>query len=334
MGTQEQRKSGPKEMDKLQLRVAQIWPQAGGIMGYELVNPTGAALPGFAAGAHLVIHLPNGLTRQYSMCNDPSETHRYELGVQKANGGRGGSAFMHDSIKAGDLLTVDAPRNNFELKADAASYVLIAGGIGITPLLAMARQLNRLGRDYKLFYCTRSPETTAYRDVLSGADFAGKVTFVHDGGDPKNGLDVAGLLRAVPQNGRVYCCGPAGLMAAVKAAAAHWPQERVHFEAFSADPNAKPAATGGDQEFEIELASSGKVLPVPVGTSILDVLRDVGIAIPSACEEGICGTCIVTVLEGQPDHRDQILTDEEKVAGDCITVCCSRSHSTRLKLDL
>ncbi len=325
---------GLKQMDKLQLRVAQIWPQAGGIKGFELVSPSGGALPGFSAGAHLVIHLPNGLTRQYSMCNDPSETHRYELGVLKANDGRGGSAFMHDMVKAGDLLNVDAPRNNFDLKPDAQTYILIAGGVGITPLLAMGRQLNRLGRHYRLFYCTRSAETTAYRELLSGTDFAGKITFVHDGGDPKQGLDVEALLRDVPQNGRVYCCGPAGLMAAVRAAAAHWPVERVHFEAFSADPAAKPAASGGDQAFEIELASSGKVLTVAVGTSILDVLRDQGIAIPSACEEGICGTCIVTVLEGQPDHRDQILTDEEKAAGDCITVCCSRAQSARLKLDL
>ena len=321
-------------MDKLQLRVARIWPQAGGIKGFELVSPTGAALPAFAAGAHVVIHLPNGLTRQYSMCNDPSETHRYELGVLKANDGRGGSAFMHEGVKAGDLVSIDLPRNNFELKPDAQQYILIAGGIGITPLLAMARQLNRLGRDYRLFYCTRSAETTAYRELLAGPDFAGKVTFVHDGGDPRNGLDVAALLREIPRNGRIYCCGPGGLMAAVKAAAAHWPQDRVHFEAFSADPANKPVAKGGDQAFDIELASSGKVLHVAADASILEVLRDVGIAIPSACEEGICGTCIVSVLDGQPDHRDQILTDEEKAAGDCITVCCSRSLSARLKLDL
>jgi vanillate O-demethylase ferredoxin subunit len=321
-------------MEKLQVRVAQVWSQPGGIKSFELVSPNSSALPVFSAGAHVVIHLPNGLTRQYSMCNDPGETHRYELGVLQANNGRGGSAFMHAGVKAGDLLTIDAPRNNFELRQDAANYILIAGGIGITPLLAMARQLNRLGRRYRLFYCTRSAETTAYRDLLSSPDFADKVTFVHDGGDPRNGLDIIALLREVSPNTRIYCCGPSGLMSAVKAAASHWPTDHVHFEAFSADPSAKPVASSEDQAFEIELASSGKVLTVASDATILEVLREQGIAIPSACEEGICGTCIVTVLAGEPDHRDQILTDEEKAAGDCITVCCSRSLSPRLKLDL
>jgi vanillate O-demethylase ferredoxin subunit len=322
-------------MEKLQLRVSQIWSQAGGIKGFELVSPTGAALPPFSAGAHVLVHLPNGLVRQYSMCNDPSETHRYEIGVLRAPEGRGGSAFMHDGVKIGDLLTIDAPHNNFELREDAATYILIAGGIGVTPMLAMARRLNRIGRSYKLYYCTRAKELTAYLELLSGTDFAERVHFIHDGGDPKNGLDVAALLKDVPANGRLYCCGPTGLMNAVKAAASHWPSDRVHFEAFSADPNAKPAApAGGDQSFEIELAQSGKVLTVPADDSILNVLRDHGINIPSACEEGICGTCIVNVLDGKPDHRDQILTDEEKASGDCITVCCSRSLSPRLKLDL
>jgi vanillate O-demethylase ferredoxin subunit len=321
-------------MEKLQLRVAQIWSQAGGIKGFELVSPTGGALPPFSAGAHVLVNMPNGLVRQYSICNDPSETHRYEIGVLRAPEGRGGSAFMHEGVRIGDLLTIDTPRNNFELKEDADNYILIAGGIGVTPLLAMARRLNRLGRSYKLFYCTRAKEHTAYLELLSGTDFAERVAFIHDGGDPKKGLDVMDLLKSVPANAHLYCCGPTGLMNAVRAAASHWPADRVHFEAFSADPSAKPVATGGDQSFEIELASSGKVLTVPADGSILDVLRDHGINIPSACEEGICGTCIVNVLEGEPDHRDQILTDEEKASGDCITVCCSRSRSPRLKLDL
>jgi vanillate O-demethylase ferredoxin subunit len=322
-------------MEQLQLRVAQVWSQAGGIKGFELISPTGTALPPFSAGAHVLVHLPNGLVRQYSMCNDPSETHRYEIGVLRAPEGRGGSAFMHDGVKVGDTLTIDLPRNNFELKEDAADYILIAGGIGVTPLLAMAHRLNRLGKSYKLYYCTRAKESTAYLERLSGDEFAERVSFIHDGGDPAKGLDVKTLLKDVPANARLYCCGPTGLMNAVKAAAGRWPADRVHFEAFSADPSAKPAApAGGDQSFEIELASSGKILTVAADTSILEVLRDQGINIPSACEEGICGTCIVNVLEGEPDHRDQILTDEEKSSNDCITVCCSRSKTARLKLDL
>lgn len=322
-------------MEHLQLRVAKIWSQAGGIKGFELISPSGEALPPFSAGAHVLVHLPNGLVRQYSMCNDPGETHRYEIGVLRAPEGRGGSAFMHEGVKPGDLLTIDLPRNNFELKEDAATYILIAGGIGVTPLLAMAHRLNRLGKNYRLYYCTRAKEMTAYLERLSGTDFAERVTFVHDGGDPAKGLDVKALLKDVPADARLYCCGPTGLMNAVKAAASHWPADRVHFEAFSADPAARPpVSSGGDHSFEIELAHSGKVLTVPVEESILSVLRDNGINIPSACEEGICGTCIVNVLEGEPDHRDQILTDEEKESNTCITVCCSRSRSARLKLDL
>ncbi|MET1026911.1 MAG: PDR/VanB family oxidoreductase [Dongiaceae bacterium] len=321
-------------MDTLQVRVARIWQEAGGIKGFDLVGAEGDALPPFTAGAHIGVHLPNGTIRHYSMCNDATETGRYELGVLKASDSRGGSNFMHDSVKVGDVLTIDAPRNNFQLKLDSESYVLIAGGIGVTPLLSMARTLNRAGLKYRLYYCSRSAETTAYRDLLAGSDFAGKVHFVHDGGDPKNGLDVAAVLREVPASARLYCCGPGGLMGAVKSAAAHWPGDRVHFEAFTATPELRPVGSGPDQGFEVELASSGQVLTVPADESILTVLRDHGIAIPSACEEGICGTCIVTVLEGRPDHRDQILTDEERDSGNCITVCCSRSLSPRLKLDL
>ncbi|TXH37662.1 MAG: oxidoreductase [Rhodospirillaceae bacterium] len=321
-------------MDILQVRVARIWQEAGGIKGFELVSQDGQALPPFTAGAHIGVHLPNGVIRHYSMCNDPGEGNRYELGVLKSLDSRGGSNFMHDQVKVGDLLKIDAPRNNFQLKLDAETYILIAGGIGVTPLLSMARALNRTGRSYRLYYCTRTAEMTAYRDLLAQSDFAGKIEFVHDGGDPKKGLDLAMLLREVPANGRIYCCGPSGLMAAVKASAAHWPSDRVHFEAFSASPELRPAEAGPDQAFEVELASSGKVLSVGADESLLNVLRDNGIFIPSACEEGICGTCIVNVLEGEPDHRDQILTDEERAANNCMTVCCSRAKTPRLKLDL
>ena len=178
------------DMEHLQLRVAKIWSQAGGIKGFELISPSGEALPPFSAGAHVLVHLPNGLVRQYSMCNDPGETHRYEIGVLRAPEGRGGSAFMHEGVKPGDLLTIDLPRNNFELKEDAATYILTAGGIGVTPLLAMAHRLNRLGKNYRLYYCTRAKEMTAYLERLSGTDFAERVTFVHDGGDQFLGLRV------------------------------------------------------------------------------------------------------------------------------------------------
>ena len=317
--------------EQLRARVRRITLEAEDIRAFEFTDPRGGALPPFTAGSHLDVHLPNGLVRQYSLCNDPRETHRYVVAVLREPDGRGGSACMHDAVREGDEMTLTVPRNTFPLHEEAGRHLLIAGGIGITPILTMARRLATLGADYTLHYCTRSPEKTAFRAELMAEPFAGHVVFHHDGGDPARGLDLRALLAAVEDGTHVYCCGPAGLMRAVTEACEHWPRGTVHFEFFAAAPEAdeRPA-----RDFEVEIASTGAFHKVPPDKSILDVLRDQGHDLESSCEEGLCGTCIVEVLEGEPDHRDFVLDDEEKESNKLITICCSRAKSARLKLDL
>ena len=313
------------------VRVRQVTVEAERIRSYELVDPNGAALPPFTAGAHVDVWLPSGLARSYSLSNDPTETHRYVIAVQRELAGRGGSAEMHDAIIEGALVPITAPRNNFPLAVNATHHRLIAGGIGITPILSMVRTLERTGQSWSLHYCTREIGQTAFRDLLAAAPFADRVQFHHDGGNPANSLDFATLLRTPKDGEKVYCCGPTGFMNAVQKAMAHWPIGSLHLEHFSAAP-AVPASA--NDSFEVELQSSGKVLTVPPNRSILQVLEENGVEVESVCCEGVCGTCAVQVLEGTPDHRDVVFDDEMRASNKWITVCCSRSHSKRLKLAL
>lgn len=317
--------------EPLRVEVVQIGRETENIRSLVLRDEAGRPLPAFTAGSHILVHLPNGQKRQYSLCNDPRETDRYVIGVLREPGGRGGSVAIHDTIGVGDILVINAPRNDFQLDERARSYLFIAGGIGITPILAMMRRLNTLHADYMLHYCARSPEQAAFLGELSREPFAARVVLHFDGGDLARGLDVGSLLRSATGGTHVYCCGPPGLMAAVKAAGAHWPAGRVHFEYF-ADAPAK--ASEGDEAFEIEVASTGAVHPVPGGKSILDVLIGNGHHLDSSCRHGTCGTCILKVLEGVPDHRDSVLDEDEKSSNTMIAICCSRSKSPRLKLDL
>jgi vanillate O-demethylase ferredoxin subunit len=314
------------------LRVSAVERETPAISAFELVDPEGRELPAFTAGAHLDLFLPSGLVRQYSLCNPPQERDRYRIAVLLENDGRGGSREMHERVSEGALLEVTAPRNNFPLSNAARSHLLIAGGIGITPMLAMVWELARRGADWRLHYCTRSPEDTAFYELLAAPRFAEHMAFHHDGGDPSKGLDVASLLAGVREGTHVYCCGPAGLMAAARAAGAHLLPGRLHFEHFSVDQSV--AAGAADGAFEVEIASSGQVIEIPADRSILETLEDHGIEVEHMCTEGLCGTCIVDVLEGIPDHRDVVLDDEEKASNKLMTVCCSRAKSGRLKLDL
>lgn len=311
------------------LRVRAIVYQAERINAYELVDPGGAMLPAFTAGAHVDVHVPGGLVRQYSLANDPRERHRYVIGVLKEVAGRGGSRSFHDNVKAGDLLQVSEPRNNFALVPDARSYLLIAGGIGVTPLMAMVTALDAAGSRFTLHYCSRAPETTAFRAELAAHAAAGRVLYHHDGGDPRQGLDVAGLLKEHVEGTHLYCCGPAGLMKAVADAAAHWPSGTVHFEYFAPLP---PPQGQVDGEFKVKIASSGAVFDVPKDKTILEVLRANGVSVESSCEAGTCGTCATGYREGIPDHRDFVLTDDQQAK--FLMVCCSRSKSELLVLDL
>jgi vanillate O-demethylase ferredoxin subunit len=315
----------------LTVRVAAIEPVADIVKTYELVDLEGRALPPFAAGAHIDIHVPGGPIRQYSLCNDPREEGRYVVAVQREEQGRGGSKRLHDELKVGDVVTVSAPRNNFPLEEGAKAHLLIGGGIGITPIMAMIRRLLALGADFHLHYCSRAPERTAFLSLLKSPAFGGRVTFHFDGGDPSRGLDVKALLEEIRPGTHLYCCGPGGLMAAVKKASAHWPPGTVHFEYFTADPEATKGPKGS---FEVEIASTGAVYVVPADKSIMQVLRENGHSIDSSCEEGICGTCATPVKAGEIEHRDMVLSDEEKATNRWMMVCCSRAKSDRIVLDL
>jgi vanillate monooxygenase ferredoxin subunit len=320
--------------DTLNLRVERITPVAEDIRTYELVPTKGGTLPPFEAGAHLDVHIPGGFQRQYSLCNDPQERHRYVIAVQREAQGRGGSRAMHEKVNPGTALTTSAPRNSFPLLY-AQEYVLVAGGIGITPLLSMAHALKRQGARWHLYYCTRSPERTAFRELLASPDFAPHVTLHHDGGDPARGLDMKALLAKKPAGGRLYCCGPAGLMRAVNEAAVHhqWPREKVHFEAFSAE-GTSAIGDQADTEFQVVVRSTGATYSIPPGESVLNVLRGKGLTIDSICESGTCGTCLTRVVEGTPDHRDSFLSDAERARCREMLICVSRARSPKLVLDL
>ncbi|MCY1272439.1 Phthalate 4,5-dioxygenase oxygenase reductase subunit [compost metagenome] len=315
----------------LTIKVRCIESQAEGINTFELVDPAGNELPPFAAGAHIDVHLPGGFIRQYSLCNSPNERHRYVVGVLKAPNSRGGSVSLHTNVRAGDLLQISAPRNNFPLARQAERHLLIAGGIGVTPMIAMLEHFEATGAEYILYYCGESPERTAFRERL--APLLGKRVIIHyDGGDPARRLDIRELLLHHEPGTHLYCCGPGGLMAGVKAAAEHWPEGSVHFEHFAAPVQPESASTGNDGEFQITLARSGRTLAVPSDKSISQALRDAGVACETSCEAGICGTCRTRYIDGEVDHRDFILGDDEKQ--DHLLICCSRAKSTNLVLDL
>ena len=269
------------------------------------------------------------MLRQYSLCNDPAETHRYRIAVKRESPGRGGSVSMVDQLRLGDLLEVGAPENQFALDARASRLLLIAGGIGITPLLSMAYQLNSEGRPYQLIYLSRDAASTAFVQELRGPEFTGKVKIHHDQGDPERALDLWPLLEKPGSTAglHLYCCGPTGLMDAVRDMSGHWPASAVHFESFGVDTRARSE----DQPFVVHVRSNGQRLNVPVGSSILQVLRDAGITVPSSCESGTCGSCKTGLLDGQADHRDLVLLDEEKASQ--IMVCVSRGQGSPL-LDL
>jgi phthalate 4,5-dioxygenase reductase component len=311
------------------LQVTEAAPAAQGIQSFELRHPQGLPLQPFSAGSHIRVKTPSGMLRQYSLCNDPAETDRYRIAVKREDSGRGGSASMVDQLQPGDLLEVGLPENQFALDDRASRFLLIAGGIGITPMLSMAYQLNSEGRPYQLIYLSRDAQSTAFLEELRGPEFAGKVKVHHDRGDPARALDLWPLLEKPGSTTglHLYCCGPAGLMDAVRDMSGHWPASAVHFESFGVDTRAQ----SDDQPFEVRIKSSGQRLSVPVGRSILQVLRDDGIAVPSSCESGTCGSCKTGLLDGQPDHRDLVLMEDEKASH--IMVCVSRGQGSLL-LDL
>ena len=303
--------------------------EAEGICSFELAAADGSPLPHFEPGAHIDVQTREGLVRQYSLCPAPSG--RYLIGVLREPASRGGSAAMHELV-TGQRLRIGTPRNQFPLAAGAQRSLLFAGGIGITPLLAMAEHLAGQGADIALHYCVRSAGRAAFADRIRGGPIAAYGEFHFDDGPAQQRLDLDAALGAPTAGTHVYVCGPAGFMDWVLAGARErgWPEAQVHKEYFAA-----PAvATDGDQAFEVQLGRGGEVLQVPVGRSVVELLAEHGVEVPVSCEQGVCGTCLTRVLEGTPEHRDVYLTDAEKAANDCFTPCCSRSRSARLVLDL
>jgi vanillate O-demethylase ferredoxin subunit len=316
----------------IRVRVLRKAVEAEDICSFELAAEDGQPLPAFSAGSHVDVEVGDGLTRQYSLCNDSAETHRYLIGVLREPASRGGSTAMHDRVQVGDVIAISAPKNHFALAHEAQSHLLLAGGIGITPILCMAERLAQTGADFTLHYCTRSTARTAFAARIRASAFAHKVAFHHDDGAAAQKLDIAALL-AQPQAGtHVYVCGPKGFMDAVlgKARTNGWPEAQLHFEFFSADVQPRDA----DEAFDVKLASSGRIVHIPKGMTVLNALADAGVIVPSSCEQGVCGTCITRVIEGEPDHRDMYFTPEEQAANAEFTPCCSRSKTPLLVLDL
>lgn len=301
------------------------------ICALELHHPEGAELPPFSAGAHIDLHLGEGLVRQYSLAGDPADTSRYLLGVLREPASRGGSLAVHERLREGDLLGASLPRNHFPLHAQAPHSLLLAGGIGITPLLSMAEQLQREGREFELHYCTRSAARTAFAQRLREAAWASRVHLHHDDGPAAQRLDLAGLLAGAPAGAHLYVCGPRGFIDWVLRGGrdAGWDDSRLHREYFAAAEDT-PSAGGA---FEVELASSGRVVRVEPAQTIVQALAAAGIDLPTSCEQGVCGTCLTRVLAGTPEHRDSYLTDEERARNDQMLPCCSRALSPRLVLD-
>ncbi|WNJ99585.1 PDR/VanB family oxidoreductase [Thalassospiraceae bacterium LMO-JJ14] len=325
----------------LSVRVRSIVYQGDYINQYEVVHPDGDDLPPFNAGDHIDLYFRDGRVRQYSLCNDPKERSRYVFAVLRDENGRGGSKAIFDLVHVGRILSISAPRSNFRLAEGANKHLLLAGGIGITPIMSMVRHLEGAGADYELHYCTKSPEQTAFRDELRELGASGKVNVHHDGGVPSRGLNIAALLKNYAEGTHLYYCGPTGFMNAVKAASARWPKGTVHFELFKVPEGDSPVpdalmGDGGDGVigvgFKLKLAKSGGEYVVPADKSIIEVLRENGVEVETSCEAGLCRTCITRVLEGEPEHMDYVLDEEEQ--REYMLICCSRSKSPRLVLDL
>jgi ferredoxin-NADP reductase len=318
----------------MKLIVESITEEAPGILAFRLVDPTGAPLPPYAPGAHVDVNLPGGIMRQYSLCGDPADSGAYLIAVKLEAASRGGSRALHSDVKSGTTLEVGAPRNLFALEPSAPEHLLFGAGIGITPLLSMAYSLEEAGADFTLHYFARGADDAAFSGLLSREPFAGKVHF-HYAVQPDGiatRLDECLAAARSGSDAHVYTCGPAPFMdKVVERAALHRPAESIHLEHFKAAPL---SPKGEEHAFELKLASSGRLLAVPQGVSIVEVLAEAGIQIDTSCREGICGTCIVPVLEGEPDHRDHCLSKKEKAANDQICACVSRSRTALLVLGL
>lgn len=304
--------------------------EAEGVAGFTLVDPHGRELPSFTAGSHIDVQPEPGLLRQYSLCNQPGSTDQYQIAVLREPQSRGGSEAMHDTLAEGDLIQISAPRNHFELAPEAKRSLLLAGGIGITPILAMAQQLHADGADFELHYSARSQAGMAFHASLTSGPLSDRVHCYFD--DEGSRLPIDRLVAEPQDDTHLYVCGPGGYIDFVmdRFKAAGWPDAQLHTEFFTAEV----VDTSTDGSFEVVLARSGESYRIPADRTVAEVLLDNDVDLLTSCEQGICGTCITKVLEGTPDHRDRYMNEAEHAANDCFTPCCSRAKSERLVIDL
>ncbi len=320
------------ESARLAVQVVRKRVEATDICTFELADPLGNALPSFGAGSHIDVHIGDGTVRQYSLCNDPRDTHRYMIAVLRVPASRGGSTAMHDAIQEGDVLEISEPRNHFQLAHGAKRSLLLAGGIGVTPILCMAERLANIGANFEMHYCTRSADRTAFMERIRQSSFADRVHFHFNDGPPEQKLDAERLLEHSPPDTHLYVCGPTGFMDWLlgTARARGWPPPQLHREYFASEVR----ALASDTEFEVRLASTGKVYCVARDETVVTALAKQGIEIPTSCGQGVCGTCLTRVIDGEPDHRDIYQTEAERARNDQFTPCCSRAKSAMLVLDL
>jgi vanillate O-demethylase ferredoxin subunit len=313
--------------DTIEVLLRSITYEAEDVISLDLRPLAGATLPPFTAGAHIELHLRNGLPRNYSLANPQTERHRYCVAVQKDLASRGGSRFIHEAVRAGEVLRISPPRNNFALVEDATESVLIAGGIGITPIWCMLQRLVQLGCRKQLIYAVRSRRKAAFLDEIMALDPTARLHVDEESAGAL--IDLDAVARDAAPGSHFYCCGPVPMLAAFERATAGLPQANVHVEYFTAKEPID--ASGG---FDVVLARSGRVVFVPDHSTILDALLAAGVEVGHSCLEGVCGTCETRVLEGIPDHRDVVLTAQERASNRTMMICCSGSKSGRLVLDL
>ncbi|VCU71191.1 Phenoxybenzoate dioxygenase subunit beta [Pigmentiphaga humi] len=312
----------------LTVLVQAIRLEAQGIISVEFRSPDGADLPAFEAGSHIDLHLPNGLVRSYSLFNSPAERHRYVVGVLNDRNSRGGSRYVHEQLRVGSTIKIGAPRNNFELDEGATKSVLLAGGIGVTPIFCMYNRLRSIDKPVELLYCARAKVEAAFVDELLASGEQVKTRFDAEAGGPPN---LRELLGGHPADTHFYCCGPTPMLDAFEATCKELGYENVHIERFAAAGEVEAAQEGS---YQVELAKSGKTIDVPAGMSLLDALLEAGVDADYSCREGVCGACETAVLEGTPDHRDSVLTEREREANKTMMVCVSGCKGSKLVLDL
>jgi cytochrome P450/ferredoxin-NADP reductase len=314
----------------ISVRVAARRNEAEGVVSLELVAADGGALPPYEAGSHIDVEIDEGLVRQYSLSGDPATKTGYRIGVLREVDSRGGSVAVHERLHQGASLRIGAPKNFFHLDEIAPSTLLFAGGIGVTPILAMAYRLHGIGASFSLHYAVRSRTRAAFTEELAKAAFHGQVNLHFDDEAPEQRLDVKRILESSATGTHLYCCGPAGFMNYVTqtAEALGWPKSQIHVEHFAASPVLVGAP------FSVVAQRSGRTFDIPCERTILDVLADAGYDISSSCRSGVCGTCMTPVIHGLPDHRDMVQTEEEKAENLQIAICCSRSKTRQLVLDI